>query len=129
MTEERLTGHADRLRVLLVEDDPTMAEGYRTKLELDGYRVELASDSGTALRRAAADPPDLMFLESRLRWTGDLDLLQALRQDQRTCLVPVVVLATSDEAGIGDSPADASVLSHLVITRNLRPRPLWALVH
>src|SRR5712692_5881346 len=34
----------ERMRVLFVEDDPSVAQMYKLKLELDGYDVEVASD-------------------------------------------------------------------------------------
>jgi hypothetical protein len=70
-----------------------------------------------------------VFLEQRLRWTEDMDMLEALRQDERTWLVPVVVLTRSSEDGLGDRAADSRLHSHPVIMRNPRPRRTWALVH
>jgi DNA-binding response OmpR family regulator len=55
--EERLrqldrAGPPDDVRVLFVEDDTAIAQMYKLKLELDGYRVDVAGDSEVALHMA-----------------------------------------------------------------------------
>jgi DNA-binding response OmpR family regulator len=80
------------LKVLLVEDDPEVAEMYRFRLEVDGYRVVVAPDGETALRLASEDPPDLVYLDLRLPTIDGFAVLEALRADPRTGTVPVVIL-------------------------------------
>jgi CheY-like chemotaxis protein len=104
----------EELRLLLVADDPEVAAGYQAELELDGYSVQVASDSLTALGIAAADPPDLVFLDQRLRWNENEDVVKALRRHERTRSVPVVVLATSEEP----DPTDRNADPYLVVAPN-----------
>lgn len=108
----------DGLRVLLVEDDPVLAGGYQMKLELDGYQVEVSGDAATALRMAAADPPDLVFLDERLRQTEAGDLVEALRSEPRTRVVPVVVLTASGGPSLDWAREEAGILNYLVIARD-----------
>src|ERR1700682_6475712 len=51
----------ERMRVLFVEDDPSVAQMYKLKLELDGYEVEVASDGEKALEMARKGAPDMIF--------------------------------------------------------------------
>lgn len=105
---------AENLRALLFGGDPVLTAGFRT--ELEGHGVEVAENAPKALRMAAADPPDLLFLEERLRRARVEDLVEQLRGQERTRLVPAVVLTTSRK----DSPAGTAVepgqLSYLVTT-------------
>ena len=82
----------DDVRVLFVEDDAAVAQMYKLKLELDGYRVEVAGDGEIALQMARASMPDLIFLDIRLPKLGGLEVLEALRADPHTSTVPVVIL-------------------------------------
>jgi CheY-like chemotaxis protein len=82
-----------RVRLLFVEDDEAVAEMYRIKLELDGYTVTVATDGWSALQRALREPPDLMFLDVRLPRMDGLAVLEALRRDERTRHLPVVMLS------------------------------------
>lgn len=104
----------EELRLLLVADDPDVTARYQVELELDGYAVEVAGDGLTALGRATADPPDLLLLDQRLRRVEDVDVVQVLRQHERTRSVPVVVLATPEQPDPGDSGGDP----YLVVTRS-----------
>ena len=118
MIQESAASPADGLRLLLVEDDPDVVAEYQAKLRLDGYSVEVAEDGPTGLRMAIADPPDLVFLDQRLRWVQGNDLLRALRKDERTRSTGLVVLSMSNGPGARAAPADPGPIDHLVIARN-----------
>src|SRR3954452_6130462 len=53
-------------RVLVADDDPTVAEIVSRYLEREGFRVDTAADGAVALRRALDDPPDLVVLDLML---------------------------------------------------------------
>src|SRR6266550_4758816 len=54
----------DLVDVLLVEDDPSVLEMYRLKLELDGYRVNTALDGEEGLKKASDLKPDIRKLQA-----------------------------------------------------------------
>ena len=56
----------DEVNVLFIEDDPTVAQMYKLKLELDGYQVSMAKDGEEGLRLAQELKPDIIFLVIRL---------------------------------------------------------------
>src|SRR5258706_8630777 len=87
----------DRVRVLFVEDDPSVAQMYKLKLELDGYDVEVASDGEQALEVARRQAPDIIFLDIRLPKLDGFGVLEALREDPKTANVPVVILSNHSE--------------------------------
>ena len=53
---------------------------YRTKLELDGYRVHVALDGVEGLERAKQLLPDIVFLDVRLPEKDGFEVLQELRR-------------------------------------------------
>src|SRR5256886_10594697 len=87
----------DDVQVLFVEDDPSVAQMYKLKLELDGYDVEVASDGENALAIAQDRPPEIIFLDIRLPKLDGFGVLEALRKDSRTRQVPVVILSNYSE--------------------------------
>jgi len=87
----------DSLRLLLIQADPNLAETYRLKLELDGYRVQVAADRAQALGEVDAHRPDLIFLDAGSASPAGWDLLVQLRSDVRTSDIPVVVLSGQPE--------------------------------
>ena len=101
------------VRVLFVEDDPSVAQMYKLKLELDGYRVEIASDGEMALEMAGKALPDIIFLDIRLPKLDGIGVLEALRADPTTRSVPVVILSNYNERELVDRGAKLGVLDHL----------------
>ncbi len=118
------------VRVLLVEDDPEVAQMYRLKLELDGYSVQVAGDGLEALRSATNDPPDILFLDIRLPKMDGLGVLEVLRQDERTRNLPVVILSNYSERELVDRGLKLGALDFLIKSQTTPARvaggvPAW----
>jgi two-component system alkaline phosphatase synthesis response regulator PhoP len=79
-----------RRRILLVEDEPTLAMALCDRLEAEGYSVELASTGELALERAAADTFDLVMLDIMLPGKDGLEVCRELRQ--RRLDLPILML-------------------------------------
>src|SRR5207244_10902868 len=86
----------DLVDVLLVEDDPSVLEMYRLKLELDGYRVNTALDGEEGLKKAGDLTPDIIFLDIRLPKMDGLEVLRKLRAQEKTRDIPVIILSNYD---------------------------------
>ncbi|MEV5982450.1 response regulator transcription factor [Streptomyces sp. NPDC052114] len=87
--------HHDTLRVLVVDDDPTVAEVVAGYLERAGHAVDRAEDGPAALACAAARRPDLVVLDLMLPGMDGLEVCRRLRAERP---VPVIMLtARGDE--------------------------------
>ena len=86
-----------KARVLLIEDDQTIALMYKLQLVADGYDVELATDGVSGLRQAQEEPPDRVLLDIRLPRMPGLDVLRAITLDPRLAGVPVLILSNYGE--------------------------------
>ena len=86
-----------KARVLLIEDDLTIALMYQLQLVADGYEVELAMDGASGLRQVQEAPPDLILLDIRLPKLPGLDVLRAIAEDPRLAGVPVLILSNYGE--------------------------------
>ncbi|MDQ6773717.1 MAG: response regulator, partial [Candidatus Dormibacteraeota bacterium] len=105
---------ADELRLLLVEDDATIAEMYRLKLEIDGYTVSVARDGETALRMVSDSPPDLVFLDIRLPGMDGLAVLEAIRADTSSRHLPVVILSNFGDEELRERGIKLGALEYLI---------------
>ena len=85
------------LHILLVEDDPAVAGMYKLKLEMEGYRVTIAGDGEEGLRVAREQRPQLIFLDVRLPKLDGMSVLEAMRGDDRTRHIPVLILSNYGE--------------------------------
>ena len=85
------------LHILLVEDDPAVAGMYKLKLEMEGYRVTVAGDGEEGLRIARETRPQLIFLDVRLPKMDGMSVLEAMRGDDKTRHIPVLILSNYGE--------------------------------
>ena len=81
--------------MLVVEDDPTVAEVVRTYLRRADLDVELAADGVSALAVAARTRPDLVILDLMLPGLSGLEVCSRLRQGRPD--LPVVMLTALGE--------------------------------
>ena len=110
-----LSETTDELLVLLVEDDPAVAEVYRQRLELDGYRVSVAG-AAEAARAAAELAPDLVFLNVLLPVSDGVAVVERLRAEEGTRHVPIVVLTDHDEVELRRQGLELDAADHLIDT-------------
>jgi len=81
-------------RILIVEDEPSMAEAVAYALEQEGFEAVLASDGKVALEKVEEQPPDLVILDLMLPGISGWDLFRAFR---RYGNVPVIMLTARVE--------------------------------
>lgn len=116
-----------KVHVLLVEDDTSVSDMYRVRLEMDGYRVLTAADGETALRLIREMAPGLVLLDYRLPRLDGPAVLRALRADQRTRDQAVVVLSAFDEPRLMAEGRGLGALDWLVKT-HVTPAELTSVV-
>jgi CheY-like chemotaxis protein len=102
--------------VLFVEDDRSVAQMYKLKLELEGYRVDVASDGEMAVEMARRELPDIIFLDIRLPKLDGVGVLQALRASPKTKGLRVVILSNYNPREVSERIAKLGVLDHLIKT-------------
>jgi len=77
-------------RVLIVEDDDSMARALREGFEYEGYEVVVARDGSSGLDLADAAEPDLVILDIMLPKVSGLDVCKRMRADGND--VPIIML-------------------------------------
>ena len=82
------------MRVLVVEDDPTLQNGLQQILAAVGHQVEVSGDGGEADALLATGSYDLVVLDLGLPGMDGLNVLKRLRARKQT--VPVLVLSARD---------------------------------
>jgi DNA-binding response OmpR family regulator len=84
-------------RVLIVEDNPSTRAMIEQLLDLEGYDVVSAADGPAALQ--SLDPaPALVLLDVMLPGIDGFEVLKAIRENEATHDVPVVMLTALDDA-------------------------------
>ncbi|ALG08152.1 response regulator transcription factor [Kibdelosporangium phytohabitans] len=81
-------------RILVVEDELTIAESVAARLRAEGFEVELAHDGPSAVDKAGRNAPDLIVLDLML---PGFDGLEVCRRVQAHRPVPVLMLTARDD--------------------------------
>lgn len=81
-------------RILLVEDDPSLARGLAATLSAAGHAVDIAADGETACQMATDEPYALITLDLGLPEMSGLDVLRRIRAAGNK--VPVLILTARD---------------------------------
>jgi CheY-like chemotaxis protein len=105
---------SDEVRVLFIEDDPTVAQMYKLKLELDGYQVTMAKDGEEGLELASEVRPDIIFLDIRLPKMDGFAVLERLRSNEQTRHIPVVILSNYGERELVERGLKLGALEYLI---------------
>ncbi|HEY7399793.1 MAG TPA: response regulator transcription factor [Actinomycetota bacterium] len=80
-------------RILVVEDEESLAESVRYNLEREGYAVDVASDGREAIERFRADAPSLVILDLMLPNVSGLDVCRLIRSES---MVPIIMVTAKD---------------------------------
>jgi two-component system phosphate regulon response regulator PhoB len=83
--------------VLLVEDDPALAELLEWNLSNEGYRVRVTGDGEEALLLAREELPDLVLLDWMIENLPGIEVCRQLRKDKVTARVPILMLTARGE--------------------------------
>jgi DNA-binding response OmpR family regulator len=82
-------------KVLIVEDDPIIAEGYRRYVSKAGYQVEIARDGQRAMARLPDFRPDAVLLDLMLPHINGIEMLKKVRASEGFKSLPVIVLTSA----------------------------------
>lgn len=103
---------ADRLRVLIGEDEPVTAERLRARLEALGHSVAgIAHDGRDAVAKAEALAPDLVLLDIKM---PRLDGVEAARQIMAHRPVPIILVTAHSDPDLVQRAMAAGVMGYLV---------------
>lgn len=85
-------------RILVIEDEPVIAQVIRLLLEPHGHDVLIADDGSRGFAAAQRQGIDLIILDLMMPVMDGYSALEALRGDERTATIPVMVLSARSDA-------------------------------
>ena len=124
-----LSGKGGALHVLMIEDDPSIADMYKLQLEHDGYRVSIASTGEVAVTTVTDDSPDVVLLDLLLPDRSGFEVLATLNE-RLPGHPPVVILSNYGEPSMIDRGRSLGAVEYLVKSRVTpadisRQIPIW----
>lgn len=113
-------------KLLLVEDDPSLAELLEYRFASEGYSVRSTADGDEALLLAVEDVPDLIILDWMIEGTSGIEVCRRLRRDKATAHVPIIMLTARE--GEDDRIRGLDTGADDYLTKPFSPRELLARV-
>jgi CheY-like chemotaxis protein len=107
-------------RVLVVDDDPGVAQTFGRLLEIEGHQVRAVLSAKAGLAEAEAIDPDAIILDFRMPLTDGIGFLRRLRTLSGHRDTPVTIVT-------GDYFIDDALLADIAsLGADVRFKPLWA---
>jgi DNA-binding response OmpR family regulator len=113
-------------KILIVEDDPDIAELIRHYMEKAGHTVQRLSSGGGVLPRLRTEPVDLVILDVMLPEIDGLALCQAMRSDPAIAAIPIIMVTARGEEA--DRVAGLELGADDYVTKPFSPKELTARV-
>lgn len=111
-------------QIIIVEDEPEIAELIELHVKREGYSTQIIDDGGEALEIIKKSPPDLILLDLMLPGMSGLELCRALRWEEATRELPVIMVTARGEEA--DVVAGLEVGADDYVTKPFSPRVLIA---
>jgi two-component system response regulator RpaA len=100
-------------RVLVIDDERAIVDVVRTVLEWNGYEVLAADDGSRGFATAQRRSPDAIILDLMMPVMDGFQVLEALRDHERTADVPVLVLTAVQNEATEDRCAELGATRYL----------------
>jgi len=113
--------------VLVVEDDPVILRLLEVNFELEGFEVLLAHDGAEGLDVAREQRPGLIVSDIMMPKLSGIELVQALKADEATARIPIILL--SAKAQTGDLKAGMDAGADDYVTKPFEPLDLIDRAH
>jgi len=107
-------------RILVIEDDTSISHLVRMVLEGGGHEVLLADDGSRGFATARRRSPDAIVLDVMMPYMDGFAVLEALREDERTSTIPVVMLSAEATPGYAQRLVDAGAYAYLTKPLDVR---------
>ncbi len=100
--------------ILFIEDEAAIQKTLGEALRNRGYEVKSATDGEAGLRLAKSESPDIILLDLILPKMHGLEVLEKLRQDDKTKDLPVIILTNLENIGEVERAIELGTTTYLV---------------
>lgn len=101
-------------RVLIVEDEPAIAENLAALLRLRGHVVEVVGDGSDAVESARKKPPELVLLDVMLPRLSGFETCRLLKSDPKAKTAKVIMVTGLGRMGDVEDAFDAGADDYLI---------------
>lgn len=101
-------------KIVIIEDKASLAEIYRTRLELLGYKCSVAYDGKRGLELIQQEKPNLVLLDLMVPLVAGDEILKTMRASEWGKNIPVLVISALNEADAPEGLRDLGIEGYAV---------------
>ena len=102
--------------ILVIEDERVLAEMYRDKLEMSGFKVYSAFDAEEGFEMTIKLKPNLILLDILLPRENGITFLEKMRKQREISSIPVIVFSNFDDSQTKINAQKLNVKDYLIKT-------------
>lgn len=102
-----------RKKILIIEDDPDVRQGYNIRLGANNYDTCFAADGLASISQAQLHRPDLIVLDLGLPAGDGFGVMEKLKAIPHLAVIPVIVVSARDPSGNRDRALQAGARAFL----------------
>jgi len=104
-------------KVLIIEDDPFIADVYVLKLESEGYDVETAEDGIIGLEKLKKNKYDIILLDILMPNLDGFKVLERIKMNPEVSKIPVVILTNLSQKKDIQKGLDLGATDYIIKTK------------
>lgn len=104
----------EKINVLLVEDDSFLANIYKTKFEMEGFKISISENGEIALADVKKKKPAIILLDILLPKLDGFAVLSKLKEDKDTKDIPVILLTNLGQKDDVQKGLDMGAVDYLI---------------
>jgi len=101
-------------KVLLVDDEESIRELYRTRFQSEPFEAIFAENGEGALEKIKKEKPDLVLLDIMMPDKNGLDVLEEIKKHPSTADIPIFMLTVLSDDEVRDKAFDLGAKYYLV---------------
>ena len=103
-------------KILIIEDEKILAEMYKEKLEIEGFKVFVAVDVKEGIELAKKERPDLILLDILLPTENGLSFLKKQKENKEISEIPIIAFSNYDDGKVKKETLELGAKEYLLKT-------------
>ncbi len=87
-----MPGKERKARLLVIEDEPSLAKVLQMRLQIEGFEVDIAFDGAEGMKMMGESPPDLVVCDLMMPVMDGLEVTRAMKSDPMFKSIPILIL-------------------------------------
>lgn len=104
----------NKANILLMEDDVFLANIYKTKFEMEGFKISVAENGEIGLADVKKKKPDIILLDILMPKMDGFAVLEKIKADEETKNIPIILLTNLGQKDDVDKGLQMGATDYLI---------------